>query len=197
MQHTRDEPSFFRFISTILHQRYDPYCQKFEETTDGTYQHVLPAQHCRCGIPCGWNYTSYKMEERNITAVLSRFVNKKQLPTRYVNRKIPSYVLPILRSGENSVARYIELKHFSKPETSNMRIQNKRSRTMQIVEESARGAARPGARARVCIVANPFAVGVCGARPSAHGPAGLGGHLWESGGEVVASGMKGGEDGWR
>ena len=59
------------------------------------------------------------------------------------------------------------------------------------------GLAQPGARARVCIVANPFAVGVCGARPSAHGPAGLGGHLWESGGEVVASGMKGGEDGWR
>jgi len=96
MQHTRDEPSFFKFISTILHKRYDPYCQKFEETTDGTYQHVLPAQHCRCGIPCGWNYTFYKIEERNIKAVLSRFVNKKQLPTQYVNRKIPSYMSKLL-----------------------------------------------------------------------------------------------------
>ena len=57
----------------------------------------------------------------------------------YGQEPLPEFkdVLPILRSGENSVARYIELKHFSKPETSNMRIQNKRSRTMQIVEEDA------------------------------------------------------------
>lgn len=47
-------------------------------------------------------------------------------------------VLRILRPPEGSVARYIEMKHFRNPETSNMRIQNKRSRTMQIVEEDAR-----------------------------------------------------------
>ena len=44
-------------------------------------------------------------------------------------------VLPLLRPPEESVARYIELKHFSRPETSNMRISNKRSKTMQVVEE--------------------------------------------------------------
>ena len=44
-------------------------------------------------------------------------------------------VLSLLRPPEESVARYIELKHFSRPETSNMRISNKRSKTMQVVEE--------------------------------------------------------------
>jgi hypothetical protein len=46
-------------------------------------------------------------------------------------------VLKILRPPERSVARYIELKHFAHPETSNLRIKNKRSRTMQVVEKDA------------------------------------------------------------
>ena len=34
-----------------------------------------------------------------------------------------------------SVSKYIEMKHFSKPESANIRIPNKRGRTLQVVEE--------------------------------------------------------------
>ena len=55
----------------------------------------------------------------------------------YGQEPLPSVeeVLEILKPPENSVARYIELKHFRRPETANLRIRNKRSRTMQVVEE--------------------------------------------------------------
>ena len=42
-------------------------------------------------------------------------------------------VMGILRPPERSVARYIELKHFAQPETCNVRITNKRARTLQVV----------------------------------------------------------------
>lgn len=55
----------------------------------------------------------------------------------YGQEPLPSVeeVLAILKPPETSVARYIELKHFRRPETANLRIRNKRSRTMQVVEE--------------------------------------------------------------
>tara|TARA_B110000046_G_C12990884_1_gene397778 strand:- start:1253 stop:1837 length:585 start_codon:yes stop_codon:yes gene_type:complete len=40
----------------------------------------------------------------------------------------------ILLPPENSVARYIALKHFRDPSTSNLRIRNKKSKTIQVVE---------------------------------------------------------------
>jgi hypothetical protein len=43
-------------------------------------------------------------------------------------------VRSILLPPENSVARYIALKHFRDPSTSNLRISNKKSKTMQVVE---------------------------------------------------------------
>ena len=43
-------------------------------------------------------------------------------------------VRSILLPPENSVARYIALKHFRDPSTSNLRISNKKSKTIQIVE---------------------------------------------------------------
>lgn len=43
-------------------------------------------------------------------------------------------VRSILLPPENSVARYIALKHFRDPSTSNLRIRNKKSKTMQVVE---------------------------------------------------------------
>ena len=43
-------------------------------------------------------------------------------------------VCSILFPPENSVARYIELKHFRDPNTSNLRISNKKSKTMQVLE---------------------------------------------------------------
>ena len=51
-------------------------------------------------------------------------------------------VLPLLYNPERSVARYIEMKHFSSRETANMRIPNKRARTMQLVEQSRDGTKR-------------------------------------------------------
>ena len=41
-----------------------------------------------------------------------------------------------------SVSRYVELKHFGKPEHSNIRIPNKRGRTLQVVEEDKDGKRR-------------------------------------------------------
>ena len=41
-----------------------------------------------------------------------------------------------------SVSKYIELKHFGKPEHSNIRIPNKRGRTLQVVEEDKDGKRR-------------------------------------------------------
>tara|TARA_B110001450_G_scaffold240178_1_gene248705 strand:- start:425 stop:880 length:456 start_codon:yes stop_codon:yes gene_type:complete len=57
----------------------------------------------------------------------------------YGQEPLPSMeeVLAILKPPENSVAKYIELKHFRRVETANLRIRNKRSRTMQVVEEDA------------------------------------------------------------
>ena len=43
-------------------------------------------------------------------------------------------VRSILLPPENSVARYIALKHFRDPSTSNLRIRNKKSKTIQVVE---------------------------------------------------------------
>lgn len=40
----------------------------------------------------------------------------------------------ILIPPENSIARYIALKHFRDPSTSNVRISNKKSKTIQVVE---------------------------------------------------------------
>jgi hypothetical protein len=51
-------------------------------------------------------------------------------------------VLPLLYNPERSVARYIEMKHFSSRETANMRIPNKRARTMQLVEQARDGTKR-------------------------------------------------------
>ena len=41
----------------------------------------------------------------------------------------------ILNAPERSIARYIEMKHFRNAETANLRLTNKRARTMQVVEE--------------------------------------------------------------
>ena len=54
----------------------------------------------------------------------------------YGQEPLPSTrdVRNILLPPENSVARYIALKHFRDPSTSNLRISNKKSKTMQVVE---------------------------------------------------------------
>ena len=52
----------------------------------------------------------------------------------YGSEPLPSSsdVQRLLRPPENSLARYIELKHFMRPETANMRITNRRAKTMQV-----------------------------------------------------------------
>jgi hypothetical protein len=55
------------------------------------------------------------------------------------NEPIPTRA-EVLRSGilnapERTIARYIEMKHFCNAETANLRLTNKRARTMQVVEE--------------------------------------------------------------
>lgn len=51
-------------------------------------------------------------------------------------------VKPLMRIPSESVPRYIEMKHFRRPETANIRIPNKRGRTIQVVEEDRNGKRR-------------------------------------------------------
>ena len=51
-------------------------------------------------------------------------------------------VRSILLPPENSVARYIALKHFRDPSTCNLRISNKKSKTIQVVEPDVNNALR-------------------------------------------------------
>jgi hypothetical protein len=46
-------------------------------------------------------------------------------------------VRALLRQPESSITRYVQMKHFRQAETSNMRISNKKSRTMQVIEKDA------------------------------------------------------------
>ena len=54
----------------------------------------------------------------------------------YGNEPLPDTkdVRKILLPPETSIARYIALKHFRDPSTSNLRISNKKSKTIQVVE---------------------------------------------------------------
>ena len=48
----------------------------------------------------------------------------------------------MLNLPSESVPRYVEMKHFQRPETANIRIPNKRGRTIQVVEEDKDGKRR-------------------------------------------------------
>ena len=51
-------------------------------------------------------------------------------------------VRPLMNLPSESVPRYVEMKHFQRPETANIRIPNKRGRTIQVVEEDKDGKRR-------------------------------------------------------
>ena len=51
-------------------------------------------------------------------------------------------VKPLMRLPSESVPRYVEMKHFQRPETANIRIPNKRGRTIEVVEEDKDGKRR-------------------------------------------------------
>lgn len=55
-------------------------------------------------------------------------------------------VLRVLRPANRSISRYLELKHFGQPSTSNLRITNRRGASMQVVEEAPDGRKRWGER---------------------------------------------------
>ena len=44
-------------------------------------------------------------------------------------------ILDLLNKPESSLSRYIELKHFRKPSTANVRLSSKRAKTMQVLEK--------------------------------------------------------------
>jgi hypothetical protein len=63
------EEAFFQTVSKGLHRPNHPYdssCGRATQTmsTHGFFQHYIPPQHCRCGIPCGAAYEVYRIEDR-------------------------------------------------------------------------------------------------------------------------------------
>mmetsp|Transcript_29261 Transcript_29261/g.68457 ORF Transcript_29261/g.68457 Transcript_29261/m.68457 type:complete len:274 (-) Transcript_29261:429-1250(-) len=59
---------FMRWLPLV----YRSTCKNAHEySTHLELQHVLPPQHCRCGMGCGLWYQRYKMEEHDLGAVLS------------------------------------------------------------------------------------------------------------------------------
>ena len=44
-------------------------------------------------------------------------------------------ILDLLNKPESSLSRYIEMKHFRKPSTANVRLSSKRAKTMQVLEK--------------------------------------------------------------
>ena len=68
--------------------------------------------------------------DTNITNInLFVYGQEPSLAVGDVHRMIDSCILPI-----ETVPRYIQMKHFSRPETHNIRLPNKRGRTIQVVE---------------------------------------------------------------
>lgn len=65
----------------FLELSYDASCANANEfDTDPRLQHVLPPQHCRCGLECGIAFDIFRVEEEDITAVLRRFLPASVLP---------------------------------------------------------------------------------------------------------------------
>lgn len=67
----------------------------------------------------------------NVTINIIPFGEEVRLPMEAVK--------PLMRSPSESVPRYIEMKHFRHRETANIRIPNKRGRTIQVVEQNSNG----------------------------------------------------------
>lgn len=75
-------------------------------------------------------------ECRNARPNVQNNVTINMVPYGQEERLTNAQVRTILSSiPSESVPRYIEMKHFRRPEHSNIRITNKRGRTLQIVEE--------------------------------------------------------------
>ena len=114
------------------------------------------ARHVRRCVARPFAVRAIQLSEENrglrldVSRLTAEVVELRRRPTTIVNNGVINVVayghepkpdtrdvLPILRPPERSVTRYIEMKHFRNPSTANMRISNKRMRTMQVVEEDA------------------------------------------------------------
>ena len=74
-------------------------------------------------------------ESRNARPNMNNNVTINIVPYGHEARLTNEQVRQILSIPSESVPKYIEMKHFHRPETSNIRITNKRGRTLQVVEE--------------------------------------------------------------
>jgi hypothetical protein len=114
------------------------------------------ARHMRTCVARPFALRAMQLAEENrglcleVSRLTAEIAELRRRPTTIVNNGVINVVayghepkpdtrdvLPILRPPERSVTRYIEMKHFRNPSTANMRISNKRMRTMQVVEEDA------------------------------------------------------------
>ena len=66
---------FAQFVRVDFPRHYDASCGKFtlDMAREMRIQHWAPAQHCRCGIPCGIRYTFYKIEDVKPENVLQHY----------------------------------------------------------------------------------------------------------------------------
>merc|ERR1712083_1166839 len=70
-----------------------------EYSTHPELQHVLPPQHCRCGMQCGISYLTYKMEEHDLGSVLGALgVPLTALPSN--GTVVRPYFAPINRAPD-------------------------------------------------------------------------------------------------
>lgn len=73
---TDKSDQFETWLNKFLAPRYSSRCTSTQQlySFHGVYQHYLPAQHCRCGMPCGVDWQFFKTEEHDISEVLSKHV---------------------------------------------------------------------------------------------------------------------------
>ena len=73
--------AFLRYINSTLRRLYDPTCLTgLEFSLNRHLQHVLPPQHCRCGMPWGIAYEIHHADEVLVQGVLSKYVDSRHLP---------------------------------------------------------------------------------------------------------------------
>lgn len=79
---------FARFIAEDFKRDYDETCgdKTLDLDGDGMKQHWVPAQHCRCGIPCGVQWEFFKIEDVGVLKVM-----KTLLPDLKVDEDLDSY----------------------------------------------------------------------------------------------------------
>lgn len=80
---SRSPHMFHKFVRhELVTERYSADCSKKSQkmSTHALLQHVYPAQHCRCGLPCNISWRVFKLEETDIRQGLRPYLTSATLP---------------------------------------------------------------------------------------------------------------------